>query len=84
MLIQIVLQGLGGMAGLIGQGRGAPNLMGNIRPRIADVPVHLPHDANVLVAVEQRVLLFLVGPIPASAGVGRLVRLQAGIGEDDY
>ena len=58
--------------------------MGNIRPRIADVPVHLSHDADVLVTVEQRVFLLLVGPIAAGAGVGRLVRLQAGVREDDY
>ena len=58
--------------------------MCDVGPGVANVPVHLPHDANMLVAVEQRVLLLLVGPIAAGAGVGRLVRLQAGIREHDY
>ena len=29
-----------------------PNLMGDIRASIANVPVHLPHDANVLVTIQ--------------------------------
>lgn len=37
------------------------NLMCNIRSGIANIAVHLAHDANVLVAVQQRVLLVAAG-----------------------
>lgn len=57
------------------------NLMGDIRPSIADVAVHLAHDADVLVAIQERVLLFpdaiAVGPVRC------LVSLETGIGEND-
>ncbi len=29
-----------------------PNLMGNIRPGFANVPIHLSHDPNMLVTVQ--------------------------------
>lgn len=58
--------------------------MCDVRPSIADIPVHLPHDADMLIAIEQRVLFLLVDAIPGAAGMRRLVRLEAGVGEDDY
>lgn len=60
--------------------RKIPNLMRDIRPRFTDIPVHLPHDTNVLVAVEQRVLV--LAAIRGSAAVGGTVGFQTGIRED--
>ena len=60
--------------------------MCNIGASIADIPVHLTHDANVLVAVQQRVLLVVVLRTAAGAGasgVGGFVGLEAGICEND-
>lgn len=58
--------------------------MGDVRSSITDVTVHLAHDTDVLVAVEERVLLLAVGTEAAGATAVRgLVRLEAGIGEDD-
>jgi len=55
--------------------------MGNIRPSIADVAVHLAHDTDVFVAIKERVLLFpdaiAVGPVRC------LVSLETGIGKND-
>lgn len=56
-------------------------LVGDIRSGVADVSVHLPHDADVLVAVEQGVLLVAAGI--AATAVDGAVGLQTGIGEDD-
>lgn len=58
--------------------------MCNVRSCVADISVHLAHDADVFVAVEQGVLgvLFAVWAVPA-AGVRCLVGLQARIGQDD-
>lgn len=55
--------------------------MSDVGPGIADVPIHLSHDANVLVAVQQRVLLVSDGAHSAG-GVRGLVRLEARIGQD--
>lgn len=58
--------------------------MRDVRSSIANVAVHLAHDTDVLVAVEERVLFLAVGTKPArTAAVRGLVRLKAGIGEDD-
>lgn len=54
--------------------------MRDIRTGITDIAVHLSHDANVLVAVEQRVLVILDAITPGMHG---LVGLEAGIGQDD-
>jgi hypothetical protein len=53
-------------------------LVGNIRTSLADITIHLAHDTNVFVAVQQRILLIL-RPSTARGPVG----LQAGIGEND-
>lgn len=52
--------------------------MGDIGSSLADVSTHLPHDTNVLIAVEKRVLRFAV-----ATTMRRLVRFQTGIGEHD-
>jgi hypothetical protein len=56
------------------------NLMGDVGTRIANVPIHLTHDANVLIAVEQRILVLTVA---AGTAVRRLVGLKTGIGQDN-
>jgi hypothetical protein len=43
------------------------HLMGNVRPRLTNVAAHLPHDANVVVAVEEVVLVFAGARAPAGA-----------------
>lgn len=55
--------------------------MGDVGAGITNVPVHLSHDTNVLVAVEQRVLILAVHPGATGATVGGLVRLKTGIGQ---
>lgn len=58
--------------------------MRDVGTSIADVTVHLTHDADVLVAVEQRVFLVALQAHAAAAAAARgLVRLEARIGEDD-
>lgn len=57
--------------------------MCNVRPRLADVPVHFAHDANMLVAVQKRILLLALDTHVASACVGGLIRLEAGVGQDN-
>lgn len=57
--------------------------MGNVGASIADVPVHLPHDANMLVAVEERVLVFAKSSGAVGPAVRRLVSLETGIGQDN-
>ncbi len=55
------------------------NLVGNIGSGIADVTVHLPHYANMLIAVEQRVLVLALAARPV-ATIGGLVCFETGIG----
>lgn len=55
--------------------------MGDVRTRIADVAIHLPHHTDMLIAVEQRVLILLL-PIAPDCMRG-LVGLEAGIRQDD-
>lgn len=57
--------------------------MGDVGTGITDVPVHLAHNTNVLITVEQRVLILTVHAIAASTAVRRLVRLKTGIGQDN-
>lgn len=59
------------------------NLMGDVGSRLADVAVHLAQDTNVLVAVEQRILVIPLDAHVSRTGVGRLVGLEAGMGQDD-
>jgi hypothetical protein len=56
-------------------------LMCDIWSGITDVAVHLAHDADVFVAVEEGV--FLIALAWSAAAMGGLVRLETGIGEDD-
>lgn len=55
--------------------------MGDVRTGVADISVHLPHDADMLVAVEQRILLIAAGT--AATAVDGAIGLQTGIGQDD-
>lgn len=57
------------------------NLVSDIGASITDVSVHLAHDTNVLIAVEERVLLLSLHAHAAGAAVGGLVGLEAGVGE---
>lgn len=58
--------------------------MRNVGSRVANVTVHLPHDTDVFVAVEQRVLVLpLHAHTAAATAVRGLVRFEAGIGEYD-
>lgn len=57
--------------------------MGNIGAGVANIPVHLAHDANVLVAVEKRVLVLSLDSGAADAAMRRLVGFEAGIRKDD-
>lgn len=59
------------------------HLVGDIRAGITNVSVHLPHDTNVLVAVEQRILVVALHAHAATATVRCLISLETGIGEDD-
>lgn len=54
--------------------------MRDIRTGIADIAVHLAHDANVFIAVEKRILVIFHA---ITAAVGRLVGLKAGVGQHD-
>lgn len=60
------------------------NLVGDVGPRIADVAVHLPHDTNVLVAVQERIFFVPVGgahPVRRATLRGGTVGLEARIGK---
>lgn len=57
--------------------------MGNIGAGVANIPVHLAHDANVLVAVEKRVLVLSLDSSAADAAMRRLVGFEAGIRKND-
>jgi len=56
-------------------------LMCDIGSGITDIAVHLAHDADVFVAVEEGV--FLIALARSTTAMGGLVRLETGIGEDD-
>lgn len=52
-------------------------LVGDVGSGVADIAVHLPHDPDMLVAVEQGVLLVAAGT--TATAVDGAVGLQAGI-----
>jgi hypothetical protein len=58
------------------------HLMGDVRPRLTDVAAHLPHDTNVVVAVEE-VVFVLSRPRTPTGAVRGLVRLEGGIAQHD-
>jgi hypothetical protein len=59
-------------------------LMCDIRPGIADVAVHLAHNSDVFVTVQQRKLFLSTGhPISARTSMTGFISLQAGIRKDD-
>lgn len=53
--------------------------MRNVRPGLADVSAHLPHDSDVVVAVEKRILV--VRGTPSIGTSSCPIRLQSGIAE---
>ena len=58
--------------------------MSNVGSRFADIPIHLPHDGNMFVTVQQGI--FFISAIPSltpSPCVGHFVRLEGGIGQHD-
>jgi hypothetical protein len=58
------------------------NLVSDIRSCVADIAVHLAHDTNVLVTVQQRVFLLALTARSVATEAG-LVGLETGIREDD-
>lgn len=56
--------------------------MGDIWARVANVPVHLAHDAYVLVAIKKRVLFVLDSSTPAT--MGSSICLQTCIRQHHY
>lgn len=54
--------------------------MSDVRPRITDITVHLPHDTNMLITVQQRILVVFYATAAAMRG---FVRLKAGVGQHD-
>lgn len=57
------------------------NLVSNVGASVTDISVHLAHDTNVLIAIEERVFFLSLHAHAARAAVGRLVGLEAGVGE---
>lgn len=55
---------------------GSSDLVCDIWPGVTDVPVHLPHDANMFIAVEERIFFFALDAIAASTSMGCLVSLE--------
>ena len=76
--MDVDLQAAGLVDGRVEQGE--ETLVGDIGACVGDVAVHLAHDSDVLVAVEERVLVILHA---IAATVCGLVGLEAGVGEDD-
>jgi hypothetical protein len=60
-----------------------PNLVRDIWSRIADISIHLSHDADMLIAVKQRVFFVSRRPHTTARRVRSLVRLETGIGKHD-
>ena len=55
--------------------------MGNVRTGVADVSVHFPHDTDVFVAVQQRVLF--VSDHTVATAMGGFVGLEASVGKNN-
>lgn len=58
-----------------------PNLVGNVWPCVTDVSIHLSHDADVFIAVQERVLFVSYHAIAST--MRGFIRFEAGIGQDD-
>ncbi len=56
--------------------------MSNVRSGIADVAIHLAHDSDVLIAIEQRILLLALRTWSVTTEAS-FVGLETRIGEDD-
>jgi len=60
---------------------GQPYLMSNVRPCFTDVSSHLPHNADMLVTIQQRVLL--LSSRPSNRSVCGSKRFQTCIGKNN-
>ena len=58
-----------------------PNLVSNVRSCFTDISSHLPHNADMLVTVQQRVLLLSAGSSDWSMCSSKC--FQAGIGKNN-
>jgi hypothetical protein len=58
------------------------NLVSDIWSGIADIAIHLPHDANMFVRIEETILLLSLPTWSIATETG-LVGLETGIGEDN-
>ena len=56
--------------------------MGDIRPGLTDIAIHLAHDANMLVTVQQGILLIATRSRASPKGRGP-IGFQTGIAQDD-
>lgn len=55
--------------------------MRDIWSGVTDVPVHLPHDSNMLITIQKRVFFVLYDAAPAA--MRGFVRFETRIGEND-
>jgi hypothetical protein len=62
--------------------RSSSNLVSDIWSGIADIAIHLPHDANMFVRIEETILLLSLSTWSIATETG-LVGLETGIGEDN-
>lgn len=56
------------------------NLMGNVRPCVTNISIHLPHNSYMLVAIQERV--FLVSQITSPTAMRCFVCLKTRIGQN--
>lgn len=54
-----------------------PNLVRDVWPCVADIPVHLPHDADMLVAVQEGIFLVPYHSVPSA--MRGFIRFEASI-----
>lgn len=59
----------------------ATNLVGDVGSGIADVTIHLAHNTDMFITVQERVLL--ISRAGSATSMGSFVGLEAGVGEDD-
>ena len=57
--------------------------MRDVWPGITNISVHLAHDANVLIAIQQGILVVSLDRRATGIGVGCFIGLETGVGEDD-
>ena len=55
------------------------NLVSDIWPSVANISVHLSHDTNVLIAIQERVLFLALYAHASRSAMESLVGLEAGM-----